>query len=453
MEPEEDFRSHLRPGRAGRAIALMAVSVVAIGIATFAYAHPVLSPGAGLPSSGAAAGVQVASYQLAAIDFVDPSNGWVVAELPSSVFAVLHTADAGRTWTRQLSGTPGDTGEYAKFFDRLHGVLVLLGPQGVLFETVDGGNTWSRNTVQEGGGYVTSADFVDARHGWLLVQESGSSGAPKEALFRTLDAGKTWANLGDPVLAEDWAFTIAFGDATRGWLYSLSSGAYAYTTADGGDTWRRVTLPAPTGGWPVAPVGSPTPERFFVAAHTTLGSGVVSTVVPIAPPKGRSVEGGIVMGYPPLSVLAFDGGIRVIDIYTTLADTSLYRYSAIQSEGGETLIPSAPGEVEWSSLDGGSSWRIVNVPPGFGTIAYADPIDWWWIGAGAWATSSDAGATWNPPQPAGTLAPLPGSLQVIDGDHVWFAGMKGTKPYLETTDDRGYAWRMVGLPAITPTPA
>jgi hypothetical protein len=194
-------------------------------------------------------------------------------------------------------------------------------------------------------------------------------------------------------------------------------------------------------------------ETFFVGAHPTVGSGVVATVVPIAPPRGRSVDGGIVLGYPPLRVRGFDGGILVTNVYTTFGDISLYRYSAVLWEGGETLIPPAPGEVELSSLDGGSSWKIVNVPSGFGTIGYANPVDWWWIGAGAWASSPDAGVTWNPQPPTAALAPLPGSLQVIDAAHAWFAGMKANTPYLETTYDSGRTWREVGLPRLTPTPA
>ncbi len=453
MEPEEDLRSPLVSGRAKRALALMAASLLAIGIATFAYAHPELSLGAGNQSAGTVAGGEVSSYRLAAVDFVDPSTGWVVAELPSSVFAVLHTTDAGRTWTRQLSGAPGDDGEYAKFFDQQHGVIVLLGAHSVLFQTRDGGKTWSRDTVEQGGGYVISAAFVDAFDGWLLVEESNSPDAITETLFRTSDGAKTWVDQGDPIPAEDWAFRVVFGDPVHGWLYTLSSGAYAYSTADGGRIWGRAPLTAPAGGWPVATAGSAKPEMFFVAAHATIGPGVVATVVPIAPPRGRSVDGGIVLGYPPLRIRGFDGGILVTNVYTTFGDMSLYRYSATMWEGGDALIPPAPGEVELSSLDGGSSWRVVAVPQGFGTIGYSDPIDWWWIGAGEWSTSPDAGATWNAQPPAAVLAPLPGSLQVIDAKHAWFAGMKGNTPYLEATVNAGLQWRVVPLPAVTPSPA
>jgi photosystem II stability/assembly factor-like uncharacterized protein len=427
----------------------MAVSVLVIGIATLAYIRPQLPNGFGRQAGAGAVSVAAASYQLAAIDFVDTSTGWVVAELPSHDFTVLHTTDAGRSWTRQLAGIEGDIGEYATFFDRLHGVVVVLGRQADLCSTRDGGKTWICDSVQEGGGYVLSAGFVDPIDGWLLVQE-GSSGATTEGLFHTTDGGRTWLNQSDPVPAPDWAFRIVFADPLRGWLYSLSSGPNAYATVDGGSSWRRIALPAPPGGWPVAPAGSPIPEKFFVAASSTLGPGVAAAVVPIAPPKGRSVDGGIVMGYPPLSIRAFDGGVLVTVVYTTFGDMSPYRDSAILSEGGPAMIPAAPGEVELSSLDGGSSWAIAALPSEFGTFGYVDPTDWWWIGAGAWATSSDGGVTWTRMQTLSTLAPLPGSLRIIDFVHGWFASMNGTMPLLEATDDGGRTWREVGLPRLTP---
>jgi photosystem II stability/assembly factor-like uncharacterized protein len=428
----------------------MAVSVLVIGMATVAYIHPQLPHGFGRQAGAGAVHVPAASYQLAAIDFVDTSSGWVVAELPSHDFAVLHTANAGHSWTRQLSGSEGDIGEYAKFFDRLHGVVVVLGRQAELCSTRDAGKTWRCDTLQEGGGYVLSAGFVDPVDGWLLVQEGSSGGATTEGLFDTTDGGKTWINRGDPVRAPDWAFRIVFADPLRGWLYSLSSEPVAYATADGGNSWRRVALPAPPGGWPVAPAGSPGPEKFFVAASPTLGPGVAAAVVPIAPPKGRSVDGGTVMGYPPLSVRAFDGGVLVRFVYTTFGDMSPYRDSAILSGGGQALTTAAPGEVELSSLDGGSSWEIAALPSEFGTFGYVDLTDWRWIGVGAWATSSDGGVTWTRTANLLTLAPLPGSLRIVDVDDAWFASMNGTMPVLETTYDGGRTWRIVDLPRLTP---
>lgn len=421
----------------------MAVSVLAIGIATLAYAHPQLSGG----NQPAAAHAQTTSYQISTLDFVDPSTGWVLAELPTHDFAVLHTTNAGRSWTQQLTGPDGDLGEYAQFFDRLHGVLVLLGPQAVMYRTQDGGRTWSRDDLQEIGGNVISAEFLDAQHGWLLVPaQPDLRGMPREALYRTSDGGTTWVDLGDPVTSDEWAFRVAFADPMRGWLYSCSSGAHAYATDDGGASWRTVALPAPRGRWPVAPAGASGPEQFFVAVHPIGGSGVVAVVVPIAPIQGRSGTGGVILAYPPLTVGAFDGGGSIVNRYRTLVDEGQYRSSSIDfvAEPGLGSARVAADQVELGSADGGATWKPISTPSSGGAVGYAGALDWWWVGAGAWATTSDGGVTWTNLRRIGVPEPLPGSLQVLDPKHAWFAA--GST--LEMTED-GRGWRAVSLPPIS----
>lgn len=438
MEPDEDISRPLTRGRAGRALTLMAISVLALGIATISYAHPQLSTGSGSHATPTPA--PAATYRLSIVDFVDPNTGWLVAELPSHDFAVLRTSNSGRTWTRQLSGPGGDIGEYARFFDRSNGVVVLLGPQAVMFQTNDGGATWGRSDVQVGGGHVLAAEFVDAWDGWLLVQTSPGPRAAvvAESLYRTSDGGATWVDLGNPVSGQDWAYGVVFGgDHMSGWLYSRSTSGYVYATDDGGSTWRRVTLPAPHGAWPVAVPGASSPEEFFVGARPTAGAGVVAVVVPIPPPQGRSANGGVLIGYPPLTVRTFDGGGQIFYRYRTLADGSGY------------IAAADADQVELSSPDGGRSWRAISLPSIGGAVGFVDALDWWWVGAGGWATTSDGGVTWSRIRTTAVPDPVPGSLQVLDGDHAWFAGVTETRPYLEKTEDGGHDWATVGLPPIS----
>jgi hypothetical protein len=177
---------------------------------------------------------------------------------------------------------------------------------------------------------------------------------------------------------------------------------------------------------------------------------VAATVVPIAPLKGRSSDGATFRGYPPLTVRSFDGGGSVMYVYTTFADVRPYRYTNILSDRGQLIAPNAADQLELSSLDRGSTWKKADVPLDYGVFGFTDALDWWWIGSGTWARSSDGGVTWTGRHPLGVLAPLPGSLQVLDPDHAWFAAMAGTRPMLETTADGGYEWTMVSLPPITP---
>ena len=448
MESDEELQSASSTSHVRRALTLIAVSILAIAIAGFAYLRPSLGFGPALRPGAAPSDKPSASYQLAAVDFVTPTTGWVVAEGGPHDFAVLRTTDAGKTWTRQLQGSAGVIGEYVRFFDSANGVLVLLGPQAAMYKTRDGGRTWSRHELSQGGGYVWSAEFVDPDHGWLLAQVSTESAMSQEALLRTQDGGSTWVSLGSPVLQRDLAYRVVFANSTDGWLYSQSAGPYAYKTQNGGATWRRVALPEPPGGWPAALGGSISTGQFFVAAHPTKGAGVMTTVIGIAPPHGRSPAGGLLVGYPPLRVGTFDGGRPVTYVY---ADVTPYRYSSIEHVNDGMWVDSqAAPQFQLSSIDGGVTWNAALPPSTNGAVGYVDALNWWWIGSGARSTTSDGGRTWTGISSAGVPEPLPGSLQFTDSNHAWFGAMAGSRPLLETTEDGGIHWRMILLPPITP---
>jgi photosystem II stability/assembly factor-like uncharacterized protein len=446
MDPDVEPEWPPGPSHARRAGTVIAASLLVIAGAGFGYVHPDLGFGATSHAGPTSADAPQASFQLASVDFVSPSVGWVLGEIQPNRFVVLNTTDASASWTRQLEGPSGVLGEYARFFDSSHGVVVALGPQTLLFQTSDGGSTWSRQSVREGGGYVVSAAFVDARNGWLLTRR-GVAGPPSEELFRTADGGGSWVGLGDPVVPGDTAFRVAFADLDHGWLYSGSAGPYAYMSVDGGATWRRVSMPAPPGGWPATPQDSVVTQEFFVAARPTQGTGVMATVIGIASGKGRAVDGEVLVDYPPLKVRTFDGGGSVTYVY---ADVSPYRYSSIEYVNPGLLVAGAPAnQFQLSSVDGGLSWTPVLAPSNYGAIGYVDALDWRWIGSGAGSTSSDGGATWTQVRGLGVPEPLPGSLQYLDASHAWFGAMAGTRPLVETTDDGGVHWTMKLLPPIT----
>src|SRR2546430_12749586 len=130
MEPGVEVQQPGSIARAGRALAVMAASALAIGAVGFAYLQPT-APRGPTTVSGATA------HRLVAIDFVNPSTGWVLVE-GSRDFVILRTTDAGKVWSRQLGGGSGNLGEYMQFFDQSHGVVVALGPNAVLFKTDDG---------------------------------------------------------------------------------------------------------------------------------------------------------------------------------------------------------------------------------------------------------------------------------------------------------------------------
>jgi photosystem II stability/assembly factor-like uncharacterized protein len=413
-----------------RALALITASVLAIVLAGIGYLHPF----AGGASQPAAAGSS--SYQLAAVDFVNPTTGWVAATLDSGSFLVLRTSDAGSSWTRQLAGSTDQRTFYLRFFDSRRGVLGLMGPGPALYRTADGGQTWSLRPMSSAD-YLLSMSFADPDHGWLLLHTG--------ELFRTDDGGESWTNLGVPVAAGDEAYRVQFSGRDVGWLGSASVKPVAYKSVDGGISWRQVPLPAPVGGWP-------TRGEFFVAAQPTQGAGVLANVVHFEPYIGRSGVGERVVSYPPLTVRSFDGGLPVWYTYAVFSDAipggDLRSPKTDEPNRWSTEIQ-APHQVQLGSLDGGATWSGVSPPNADGAVGYSDARTWWWIGSGASSTSADGGATWSPTRNIGVIKPLGGSLQVLDSSHAWYGAMAGgTRAMLEMTADAGQHWEMIGLPEI-----
>jgi photosystem II stability/assembly factor-like uncharacterized protein len=427
LEPE--ISDPFLPARARRALALIAVSMLAIAIAGIAYVRPNIGIGDAEPAP-----VLHSTYSVSAVDFVDQFTGWVVATFDNGDYAVLHTTDGGLSWTRQTAGAGQGHPVYLKFFDTAVGIVGLVGTTPRLYRTADGGKTWSGVAVTGVGGTVLSWSFVDSYFGWVLV----SSASTATYLYRTVDGGLSWTNLGTPAPPPDQVFQVSFSYLTTGWLSSANGGAYAYKTSDYGDSWTRVPLPAPGGGWPSG-------GRFMVAIQPTVGVGVAASVVFFPTQLGRKGTGATIADFPPLTVRTFDGGVPVTYTYTTAID--------MKNTGGNTQQATPPNQHELRTLDNGLTWASISLPAS-GAIGYSDAANWWWIGGRTQAYSRDGGATWTDPRNIDALDPVPGSLQVLSPTHAWFAASDGSHPVLEATSDGGAHWRVVALPAIPdlPTP-
>lgn len=405
--------------RVGRAVALMALSLAIIAAGSVTFLHPNLSTF----SIGTPAHIP---YHVAAVDFVSPQVGWVVADFEAGGYALLHTEDGGLTWTTQLSGPTGGNQHYLKFFDSLAGVFALVGGRPVLYRTSDGGRTWTSIPALGNRSTVLSWSFIDSDYGWMLADPA--NGSPPH-LYRTQDRGWTWHDLGSPVQAPDEAFSVQFSFLTTGWVASSGLAPYAYKTIDFGETWSRVRLPAPA-------VVDKTVGRYFVDVQQTSGGGLIASVVYFPDYLGRSGSSGRIRQFPPLAVPFYDGSRPNTYIFSTMID---------QVIGAPNSAKQAPQAELLRSLDGGATWVVIEPPALSGTLGYVTKSSWWWVDAGAWARSPDGGVTWIHEAGAGRLiAPLAGSLHLVDQENAWFAG--AGSPALETTADAGQHWRLVTLP-------
>ena len=442
MEPDDEpgFVGH--PSRARRAQAVGAVSLLVIAAACIAYLRPSVNPP---PPVVQTAPNQATGYQLDAVDFVDPSTGWVLAHLDNSTFTVMGTTNAGRTWSSRLTEPSSRPAEYMRFFDRRSGVVVALGPSAELYLTGDGGARWTPKSLA-GMGYLIAASFVDLNHGWVMRYGPDGVDAGATELLVTSDGGDSWLSLGSPVGPDAQAFAVAFSDRSHGWLDTVASGPYAYLTSDGGRTWNRVGLPAPPSGWP-NPRGS-----YFVAARPTPG-GVVVTVVNSQHINGRNAASTTVLSYPPLTVRTFDGGSPVEYVYTTLVDSAIDGVILASNRPGPATFQAQPAnQIGFRSIDGGATWSNFAPPGPGGTIGYADAKRWWWVGSGVSARTADGGRTWSPTRPDPVDNPVPGSLIVLDANHAWLTAVDDHGGLvLFTTSDGGDFWDAVRLPVFAPS--
>lgn len=223
--------------------------------------------------------------------FVSLDEGWVAGDKGT----ILHTTDAGATWTPQAGGDPEADEEPVKilrFIDETHGwavkdnrllrtedgeswedlgalpdytaELAMTSPtEGVLsgrvgmgtvpstlFKTRDGGRTWKPVTTCEFTATmeglsrkvncsVQRIQFVTPLVGYLVAERQcvGSGCAPPPIMAKTEDGGDSWRFFmgpGDPAVVG--ATDLYFTDENTGFVRT-TDGKLSRTT-DGGQTWR-----------------------------------------------------------------------------------------------------------------------------------------------------------------------------------------------------------------------
>ena len=173
---------------------------------------------------------------LSSVFFVDPKNGWAVGEEG----IIIHTKDGGKTWEKQKSPV--------RFFHmKVHFETTLKGwiasEQTHILYTEDGGKTWSIQ-FKDQDFILKSISFCDPLHGWA-VGEYGY-------IYHTRNGGKTWERqAGEYGLSVStgeieggtFLFDVVAIDPQTAWAVGIDS--YVIKTENGGKTWREVKTGAP----------------------------------------------------------------------------------------------------------------------------------------------------------------------------------------------------------------
>lgn len=139
---------------------------------------------------------------------------------------VWMTADRGKSW-QKVTVPVDSTLTDVQFFGDL---AWIGGYSGVILHSKDAGKTWTRQPTV-GSVSVESVSFADASHG-IAVGWAG-------AILRTVDGGVTWEPIKSP--AALWSFNSVFmRDKDSAWAVGMSG--QLMSTKDGGATWTSQKL-------------------------------------------------------------------------------------------------------------------------------------------------------------------------------------------------------------------
>ena len=322
-------------------------------------------------------------------------------------------ADGGVTWTavNPPDAVRNEFGRVVAFFmDDQHAWVIFTGEPGpeltgaTVWRTVDGGTSWQSVDIDSSGlmmefFYPGQIAFFDAQNGWLVAHLGLGMNHDYVAVLTTSDGGANWTYVVDPEKNNLWMSCqkndVWFRDAQHayavGTCNGVMAGLYLYDTADGGETWNEITLPAPA-------------ER------------------PDAYTNEMSMCEGTDLRFTD------DQNGRLLVRCTDMNDMQAQRWLYLTQDGGQTwtsaLLPAPLGEIEF--LDDNLGWYV------------APPLPDSTVGTKVYRTE-DAGATW------AELATIDwsGPLSFSDAQNGWIAGASAVGKALLRTNDGGATWEQV----------
>lgn len=281
--------------------------------------------------------------------FQGPSRGWAVAGECSSPdsFEFYRTEDGGRTWRRRgVGSTRCHVNAYMEleFVDPSNGWLLHHEPETLLRDlqrTQDGGRSWTKAVELP---WFGSFRFSDPRHGWLHVRDEVHG---TYILSSTHDRGITWGpvKLPRPRHLQSHQFVLdipTFFSDNVGILpatvHRRSRAEVAfYATSDGGNSWDLSSVRRVAGRrwYRLLPSDGPAQTHLFAPDQWLIIKGTASAKRPISLHMTR--DGGRSWRSRAMTVPQ-RGWITFVDPKTAW------------------LVPYR-GDRIYRSTDGGRSWR------------------------------------------------------------------------------------------------
>jgi photosystem II stability/assembly factor-like uncharacterized protein len=174
---------------------------------------------------------------LIAVHFTSADKGWVAGD---GGF-LASTTDAGRSWTPYPLNTTEDINEI--YFRNDENGYLVAGRK--MFVTRDSGSSWQEirifGTGEFGAGRpdFLSIRFSDKKRGYVVgsvLRKSGSDEVVVDSLLmRTEDGGDTWRRITVPTKTE--LFHLDFNGNSHGWI--VGDNGVILATRDEGNTWTK----------------------------------------------------------------------------------------------------------------------------------------------------------------------------------------------------------------------
>jgi photosystem II stability/assembly factor-like uncharacterized protein len=444
---------------AGTRIFLRTCALSGLAVILAACAAPGRSATADIAAAGPAAGVADGG---AGILLTPGGTAWT-----SASDTILRSTDDGISWRVVLP---------AKTTCGCFGPAYFLGPNNAwdvkersiprslgftarVWFTANGGHTWTIGGSLPGEPALQDADpfkqidFADARHGWILGYGQ-QIGAPvlQVVLWRTSDGGRSWRRVDRTGLPEAGrgvsdrgnrdscgsqdSLGLTFTGAAAGWLTGDTCGGRtpeAWSTHDGGESWRQVTVPPPPGGWPAdgtadaeAPVFS-TPGNGLLPVSTGPGRLLIYRTQDAG--QHWTLASSVATGSleRPAGLIAMSPARWLLPVTDGLLSTDNAGRQWHLTGSGTDL----QGLLPWSMLPGGTGLAAGGEPGGAGTYPFA-----------AYRTAS-AGRSWSPvgrsPDSSGGKASLVYGITTTGRARGLAYGLAG----IQATSDGGRRWTPV----------
>ncbi len=379
------------------------------------------TPSTGTPVQGPAIAHLTAAkpFEVGYIHMVDAQRGWGIGGFAQAQDHVLRTDTGGQTWRDVTPPEPiradGSALAALGYFKDGSRAWIAYGPADPgsvptsirVWFTSDGGTTWDYGVVDSDGVAAEAfvplyLDFPDTQHGRLLVLLGGGMNHAYSALYSTDDGGKSWTNTLDP--STDNAIQsfektgMIFQDARTGWLtrdaQGVDSTPHIIETVDGGASWTRIDLPAPTG------------------TSTWFDQHACGTYSPVA----------------------FSG--QSVLVLVKCLDTATFKVEQ---------------DYLYATGDGGQTWQLAPLPGGFivadppaGGLFFIDKQRGLALGRWIYRTD-DGGKTWS----AGKQVGWDGQFSFVDLKTGWAVARNAGQIALVTTTDGGQTWQEI-RPVIAP---